>query len=166
MARNVSPFASLTSEEKQIKWMEYQTIRLPYTQVASSDWKEPQTVERSTEPAQQVDFVCPEPSERASAGNQANPMAVDAHHSQHPSAQQSRINQQSERLIPPPEVFVGSHSGTHTPAAYTSNQQSHSPTPSAYQLLNQKTRHRQYDAVIERMKQAAQKTGSYCNWSK
>lgn len=161
MAKNVSPFASLTSEEKQIKWMEYQTIRLPYTQVANSDWKEPQTVERTTEPAQQVDSVCPEPSERASTGNQSRPLAVDAHCSQQP-----HFNQQSDRPIPPPEVFVGSHSGNRAPAAHTNNQQSHSPTPSAYQLLNQKSRHRQYDAVIERMKQAAQKTGSYCSWSK
>ena len=33
MARNISPFAALTNEEKQIKWMEYQSIRLPYTKV-------------------------------------------------------------------------------------------------------------------------------------
>jgi hypothetical protein len=31
LARKTSPFAALTSEQKQMKWMEYQSIRLPYT---------------------------------------------------------------------------------------------------------------------------------------
>ena len=30
MSRQVSPFATLTGAEKQIKWLEYQSIRLPY----------------------------------------------------------------------------------------------------------------------------------------
>lgn len=30
MSRQISPFASLTGAEKQIKWLEYQSIRLPY----------------------------------------------------------------------------------------------------------------------------------------
>lgn len=32
MNRQVSPFAALTGAEKQIKWLEYQSIRLPYVQ--------------------------------------------------------------------------------------------------------------------------------------
>jgi len=32
MPKKTSPFAELTSEQKQIKWMEYQSIRLPYTE--------------------------------------------------------------------------------------------------------------------------------------
>jgi len=30
MSKQVSPFASLTGAEKQIRWLEYQSIRLPY----------------------------------------------------------------------------------------------------------------------------------------
>lgn len=32
MANRVSPFAALTGAEKQIKWLEYQSVRLPYIQ--------------------------------------------------------------------------------------------------------------------------------------
>ena len=32
MNKQVSPFASLTGAEKQIRWLEYQSIRLPYVQ--------------------------------------------------------------------------------------------------------------------------------------
>ena len=31
MKSQVSPFAALTGAEKQLKWLEYQSIRLPYT---------------------------------------------------------------------------------------------------------------------------------------
>lgn len=34
MKTQVSPFAALTGEEKQLKWLEYQSIRLPYTETA------------------------------------------------------------------------------------------------------------------------------------
>lgn len=32
MNRQVSPFAALTGAEKQIRWLEYQSIRLPYVE--------------------------------------------------------------------------------------------------------------------------------------
>ena len=32
MSHHQSPFAALTGAEKQIKWLEYQSIRLPYVQ--------------------------------------------------------------------------------------------------------------------------------------
>ena len=32
MSRQISPFAALTGAEKQIKWLEYQSIRLPYVE--------------------------------------------------------------------------------------------------------------------------------------
>lgn len=32
MGRQASPFAALTGAEKQIRWLEYQSIRLPYVQ--------------------------------------------------------------------------------------------------------------------------------------
>lgn len=45
MPRKTSPFAALTSEQKQIKWMEYQSIRLPYTEAV------PPPVETEMHPA-------------------------------------------------------------------------------------------------------------------
>ena len=32
MGRQLSPFAELTGDEKQIRWLEYQSLRLPYIQ--------------------------------------------------------------------------------------------------------------------------------------
>lgn len=37
MNRQVSPFASLSGADKQIRWLEYQSIRLPYVQVTSDN---------------------------------------------------------------------------------------------------------------------------------
>lgn len=34
MSRQVSPFAALTGVEKQMKWLEYQSIRLPYVEAS------------------------------------------------------------------------------------------------------------------------------------
>ena len=50
MSNHTSPFAALTGAEKQIRWLEYQSIRLPYVQgnmdenlqkAADTDEKEP-----------------------------------------------------------------------------------------------------------------------------
>ena len=56
MAKKMSPFAALTSEQKQIKWMEYQSIRLPYTEAISSveDEQLPVTAEKTVEPSPQT----------------------------------------------------------------------------------------------------------------
>ena len=35
MSGQVSPFAALTGAEKQIKWLEYQTVRLPYVEAVA-----------------------------------------------------------------------------------------------------------------------------------
>ncbi len=35
--KQISPFAALTNAEKQIRWMEYQTIRLPYVHSSSME---------------------------------------------------------------------------------------------------------------------------------
>lgn len=32
MSKQISPFAALTGAEKQIRWLEYQSIRLPYVE--------------------------------------------------------------------------------------------------------------------------------------
>ena len=37
MTNRVSPFAALTGAEKQIKWLEYQSVRLPYIQSGMED---------------------------------------------------------------------------------------------------------------------------------
>lgn len=42
MSRTSSPFAELTGAEKQLKWLEYQTVRLPYVQGAVDAAPEPQ----------------------------------------------------------------------------------------------------------------------------
>lgn len=41
MSRQVSPFAALTGVEKQMKWLEYQSIRLPYVEVNMDDFPAP-----------------------------------------------------------------------------------------------------------------------------
>ena len=52
MAKKTSPFAALTSEQKQIKWMEYQSIRLPYTEAVSPPPGEEQYPAHETLPPQ------------------------------------------------------------------------------------------------------------------
>ena len=39
MNKQTSPFAALTGAEKQIRWLEYQSIRLPYVDAAPNDTK-------------------------------------------------------------------------------------------------------------------------------
>lgn len=40
MNKQISPFAELTGAEKQIRWLEYQTIRLPYIDITASSQAE------------------------------------------------------------------------------------------------------------------------------
>ena len=42
MSRQISPFAALTGAEKQIRWLEYQSIRLPYVEVDTCDPPRPE----------------------------------------------------------------------------------------------------------------------------
>ena len=135
MARKISPFATLTNEEKQIKWMEYQSIRLPYTQVVEEKQKKHEENTPCTE-AQETE-------------------ALAAHQDSQPVPQTSV---HPSRPTPPPEVFVTSQK----------QQNSQAKPHSAYQQMNeyQKSRHRQYDAVIERMKQAEKRANGFCTWSK
>lgn len=137
MARKISPFATLTNEEKQIKWMEYQSIRLPYTQVVD----EKQKAHEDNTPCTEAQGT--EPSATATSQDSLHVPQTTSHPS---------------RPTPPPEVFVTSQN----------NRNSQTKPISAYQQMNeyQKSRHRQYDAVIERMKQAEKKTNGFCTWSK
>lgn len=48
MKRKTSPFAALTGAEKQIKWLEYQSVRLPYIQANTEP--EPPTPQPAAEP--------------------------------------------------------------------------------------------------------------------
>lgn len=104
MTKSVSPFAKMTCGEKQLKWLEYQSIRLPYVQ-ASVD-AEPLTKPRPTEEPK------PTPKEEKPA----------------PPAPPSPAPP-PQRMSYPPEYL--------------------------------KPRHRQYDAVIARMKQAEKRAVSY-----
>lgn len=137
MARKISPFATLTNEEKQIKWMEYQSIRLPYTQVVEE------------KPKVQEDNI-------SYTEVQGNEVSTTVAPQDNPPVPQTTSH--PSRPTPPPEVFVTSQN----------NRNSQTKPISAYQQMNeyQKTRHRQYDAVIERMKQAEKKTNGFCTWSK
>ncbi|MBE5793590.1 MAG: hypothetical protein E7323_02780 [Clostridiales bacterium] len=164
MAKNVSPFAALTSEEKQIKWMEYQTIRLPYTDVSNTNWNEAQKKEQPEQSLQPNAIV-----KRESVYIAAEDRYSDSESLQSNDLKQQRMpsgktqaSRPAGRPLPPPEVYVRSHSKQHDRMGTDPQTM---PT-TAYQQLNQKTRHRQYDAVIERMKQAERKTGNYHSWSK
>ena len=100
MSGHVSPFAELTGVEKQIKWLEYQTARLPYTNA---------------------------PMEAAEA--------------EPPKAQTRRV------ATPPPEITMAGIKAKNMRGA----------SPADFQ----KTRHRQYDAVIARMKQAERMANNF-----
>ena len=65
MNKQVSPFASLTGAEKQIRWLEYQSIRLPYVQAEldkkTSDNQVPQVQNELAEKAPQPPLERPVP---------------------------------------------------------------------------------------------------------
>lgn len=54
MSRTSSPFAELTGSEKQLKWLEYQTVRLPYVEGAVDDAFAEEKPEKPTAPAKPV----------------------------------------------------------------------------------------------------------------
>ena len=101
MNKQQSPFAELSGTEQQIRWLEYQSIRLPYTE-ANIDTNNEIKQERTSEP------VC----KKVNCKGASTP----------------------ERPQPPPEV------------------------PRTLPHDYQKSQHRQYDAVIARMKQAELQT--------
>lgn len=51
MTNRVSPFAALTGAEKQIKWLEYQSVRLPYIQSGMEDVPEAKSAVQQPGPA-------------------------------------------------------------------------------------------------------------------
>lgn len=157
MARNVSPFAALTNEEKQIKWMEYQTIRLPYTQVSSQSASDVANKQQSPENMS----ACQQYADQYPA-TKAHQQSVHQPQPSQPIPRDASHNPAQSRPMPPPEVMF------HPKKTVASPTPSNPPTPSTYQQMNayQKTRHRQYDTVIERMKQAEKKTGAFHDWSK
>ena len=76
MSKQVSPFAALTGAEKQIRWLEYQSIRLPYVQGG---------VEEKTEEQASDEQGMRSEREKASVSKKAIPL-------------------QQERPQPPPEI--------------------------------------------------------------
>lgn len=54
MSRQVSPFAAMTGAEKQLKWLEYQSIQLPYVEAAMDPTPAPRE-EKREEPSEQVE---------------------------------------------------------------------------------------------------------------
>ena len=100
MVQTVSPFAALTGSEKQIKWLEYQSLRLPYIQTETA-------VHSEKENKGEVERKCETPK--------ATETQAVTHH--YPNAA-------------PPSDFS-------------------------------QVKHRQYDAVIARMKQAELQTGGF-----
>ena len=134
MARKVSPFAELTHGEQQIRWLEYQSIRLPYN-AAETEGK------------------------HSAASGGAQTTAGDT-----PPPSEPPARQVSSGVTPPPEVFCRSGSAS-VQNVQPQGTAALSPVPQNARM-EQKTRHRQYDAVIEKMKQAERKAGGYQAWSK
>lgn len=79
MSRQVSPFAALTGVEKQMKWLEYQSIHLPYVEASIDAFPMPDAA-GANEPPKEA-----EKSENASA----RPVVAEA---------------EAQRPQPPPEV--------------------------------------------------------------
>lgn len=134
MARKVSPFTELTHGEQQIRWLEYQSIRLPYNTA------EPETKAESM----------PEHAQPASSENSG--------------PAERTVQRRPTVATPPPEVFGRSGSATKE-NIQRQGAAALSPTPQTMRM-EQKARHRQYDAVIEKMKQAERRVGGYQVWSK
>ena len=63
MTNRVSPFAALTGAEKQIKWLEYQSVRLPYIQSGMEDVPDTPAAAPQSSPA-------PSPTKREQAISQ------------------------------------------------------------------------------------------------
>ena len=65
MTNRVSPFAALTGAEKQIKWLEYQSVRLPYIQSGMEDVPDTPATAPQSNPATSLQSVSrPSPSGR------------------------------------------------------------------------------------------------------
>ncbi len=135
MSGRISPFAALTGAERQIKWLEYQSIRLPYVQ-GSVDTYMNEADEQAEEPQQA-------PASAAPMQRQQSPTPLAPSNKQPPSAPAHALSQpQTQEKREPVRTRIQAP----VTAASTDFQQ---------------TRHRQYDAVIARMKQAELRTNGY-----
>lgn len=106
----VSPFAALTGQEKQLKWLEYQSVRLPYAEGS----------------------VDPSPLES-------------------PEKKTRKVEEAAEKK----ESKAPETSGDAPTLRYRNQVQT------LNELDFQKPRHRQYDAVIARMKQAERQASRF-----
>lgn len=129
MSGRVSPFAELTGAEKQIKWLEMQSVRLPYVRGALEK-QEDISGEAAIEP------------QKASADPRranASPSNTDPH---------------TYNAAPPSAAPASADKPRARPEQSTSSR-----------VAFQQTRHRQYDAVIARMKQAEQRVNGFSTFS-
>ncbi len=92
MARKTSPFAELTNEQKQLKWLEYQSIRLPYTEAELM----PPMVENTACTAMTA----------AEAGMQAEHPSASPVISNSAQPVQPQSSARQNRPMPPPEVYM------------------------------------------------------------
>ena len=128
MERRISPFAALTGAEKQLKWLEYQSIRLPYVNEnmdALPEESERQTDTKPSAPSKSAEMREPPPQEPNRAPKQRSASMSEVHNRR--------------------------------PAADASPQQARLASAAEFQ----KTRHHQYDAVIEKMRQAGLRASQY-----
>ena len=124
MKKGVSPFAALTCQEKHLKWLEYQNMRLPYMKTA---------VDR--EPINPADNAAAEkPAQKSKAEKRKDPSPP---HGERGSTAEKKAERTEPRPTPPSPLSVPWAGGDMRP------------------------RHRQYDAVIARMKQAEMRTRNY-----
>lgn len=61
MSKQVSPFAALTGAEKQIRWLEYQSIRLPYVEAKLDEAPKEAEVSNAPEKVQPVHYAAERP---------------------------------------------------------------------------------------------------------
>lgn len=185
-SRRLSPFAALTGDEKQLKWLEYQSIRLPYVQGSVDPYPEDAPMEAAPAEAAPLEAgeapsetVQPQPQTALgqaplTARPQAQPSPTafppgQAPAAPEPQAQASPSLQPRARLSQAP-LTAASQPRRAQPAPPAQAAPPKPPQPSApasqpaapsgsvtYRLDYHKPQHRQYDAVIARMKQAEQK---------
>jgi len=100
LARKTSPFAALTSEQKQMKWMEYQSIRLPYTNAEPLPVNEEREPKRPADTKTQSADTCQNENPKLPSPDAVHPQAADFG---------------AKRPMPPPEVYAQTRSAaSHT----------------------------------------------------
>lgn len=100
MSQQVSPFAALTGAEQQLKWLEYQSVRLPYTQAMPEPKEMTEAPPNTAESAVRREPETPrpaQPSQPASAARVEREAFQRTRHSQYDAviARMKRAQQQA-----------------------------------------------------------------------